>query len=40
MSVEALKCIAEALKEGIDLTPPPLDEELVKAAKQHLGVDL
>jgi polyphosphate kinase 2 (PPK2 family) len=36
--VEALKTIASALSDGIDLTPPPLDPVLVGLARSELGV--
>jgi hypothetical protein len=38
--IKALQIIAEALAEGVDLSPPPLDEALIKAAEQQLGITL
>lgn len=38
--VKALQIIAATLAEGIDLSPPPLDEGLVAAAEMQLGINL
>ena len=38
--VKALQIIAETLAEGVDITPPPLDEDLIAAAEKKLGIIL
>ncbi|WP_232824728.1 polyphosphate kinase 2 family protein [Algibacillus agarilyticus] len=37
--LNALKIITQLLAQDVDLTPPPLDEELVKQANKLLGLD-
>ncbi len=36
--VQTLQVVADALEEGVDITPPPLDEALVEAAEEKLGI--
>ncbi|MDF1762506.1 MAG: polyphosphate kinase [Oleibacter sp.] len=36
--VETLKIINKAMREGVDVTPPPLDDALIKAAEEQLGI--
>ncbi|UAA38207.1 polyphosphate kinase [Paraneptunicella aestuarii] len=36
--VNILETIVKRLSKGIDLTPPPLDDGLIKAAEKHLGI--
>lgn len=36
--VTALRVITEHLANGIDLTPPPIDKELIRAAEMQLGI--
>lgn len=36
--VSALRIITENLADGIDLTPPPIDKELIRAAEKQLGI--
>lgn len=38
--VEVLKIITTALQQGVDIEPPPIDTELVKLARQKLGLDI
>jgi PPK2 family polyphosphate:nucleotide phosphotransferase len=40
MRVEVMKRLNEQLAEGVDITPPPLDPKLIKAAKKHLGLNI
>lgn len=37
--VESLRIIADTLERGIDVTPLPLDETLLTAAQEHLGME-
>ncbi len=36
--VAVLKHVYHVLAEGVDLTPPPLDKQLIKEAQQKLGL--
>lgn len=36
--VSALRIITENLADGIDLTPPPIDKELIRTAEKQLGI--
>lgn len=36
--ITALRIIVEALSSGVDLTPPPLHEDLILAAEKQLGI--
>ena len=38
--VEVLKTLVEALSEGVDIEPPPVDPDIVKLAKQKLGLNI
>ncbi len=38
--VQALKLIFNKLSDGLDLTPPPLDEELIRLAHKDLGISI
>lgn len=38
--VKALKLIFNTLSDGLDLTPPPLDEELIRLAEGQLGLQI
>lgn len=38
MRVAVMKRLNEQLSQGVDITPPPLDPKLIKAAKKHLGL--
>ena len=38
--VECLRIVVHALARGVDVSPPPPDPELVKAAAEMLGVEL
>jgi len=40
LRVTILKQLCEALSHNIDLSPPPLDTELIHAAQKHLGLNL
>lgn len=40
MRVAVMKRLNEQLSQGVDITPPPLDPKLIKAAKKHLGLDI
>ncbi|MEC8232178.1 MAG: polyphosphate kinase [Pseudomonadota bacterium] len=37
--VDALRYIVDMLCEGVDITPPPLDDKVIKLATQQLNVD-
>ncbi len=37
--VAILKTLVKSLSEGVDITPPPLDPAVIRAARKHLGVD-
>lgn len=36
--ITTLRIITEHLASGVDLTPPPLDKELIRAAEKQLGI--
>ncbi|MEC4088993.1 polyphosphate kinase [Pseudoalteromonas rubra] len=36
--VEVLKTLVKTLSEGVDTTPPPVDPNVVRLAKEHLGI--
>jgi polyphosphate kinase 2 (PPK2 family) len=36
--IEAIDAIARRLSKGVDLRPPPLDDALLDAARDHLGI--
>ncbi|HYC04129.1 MAG TPA: PPK2 family polyphosphate kinase [Azospirillaceae bacterium] len=38
--LECLRIVVEALEQGVDISPPPPDPELVEAASKLLGVEL
>ena len=38
--IAVLETIVNALSEGVDLTPPPIDEALVRSAEHTLGIAL
>ncbi len=38
--IEVLKTIVKALEAGVDLSPPPADPDVIKAAKKHLGLEV
>lgn len=38
--VEVLNTIIDALAKDVDLTPPPIDEAVVKAARKLLGIEI
>ncbi len=38
--IEALRTINKVLAKGVDLSPPPLDESLIRAAEEQLGIVL
>lgn len=38
MRIDVLKKIVKRLREGVDITPPPIDPDVVNAAKKHLGL--
>jgi hypothetical protein len=38
--VKVLKTVVNALEEGVDVNPPPLDLDMVKAAETKLGIIL
>lgn len=38
--IAVLETVVNALSEGVDLTPPPIDEALVRSAEHTLGIDL
>ncbi len=40
MRVEILKKLVQELKRDVDVNPPPLDPEIIKAARLHLGLDV
>lgn len=37
---QILRTVCNALSHQVDLTPPPIDPELVKTAKQKLGIEI
>lgn len=37
--VEGIKTAVEALEQGINIEPPPIDEDFVKIAKEKLGIE-
>ncbi|MBE9395891.1 polyphosphate kinase [Pontibacterium sp. N1Y112] len=36
--IKVLKTIADALSDGVDMTPPPLDPAIIREAEQKLGI--
>ena len=36
--VEVIKTIVKALREGVDVSPPPLDENIIRLAEEKLGM--
>lgn len=38
--IAVLETVVNALSEGVDLTPPPIDEALVRSAEHTLGITL
>lgn len=38
--IRTLHLIAKSLAEGVDVTPPPLDKDLIKAAHKQLGIKI
>jgi len=38
--IAVLETVVNALSEGVDLTPPPIDEALVRSAEHTLGIAL
>lgn len=38
--IAVLEAVVNALSEGMDLTPPPIDEALVRSAENQLGIAL
>lgn len=38
--IEVLKTVAAALEQGVDITPPKLDPEVIEAAERSLGIKL
>jgi polyphosphate kinase 2 (PPK2 family) len=36
--IEAIEAIVKRLSKGVDLRPPPLDDTLLEAARDHLGL--
>lgn len=38
--IAVLETVVNALSEGVDLTPPPIDEALVRSAENQLGIAL
>lgn len=40
MRVAVMTCLNKQLIKGVDITPPPIDPKLIKAAKKHLGINI
>lgn len=38
--IAVLETVVKALSDGVDLTPPPIDEALVRSAERQLGIAL
>lgn len=38
--VEVLNTVIDALSREVDLSPPPIDEAVIKAAKKQLGIEI
>ncbi len=38
--IEVIKTIVKALREDVDISPPPLDENIIRLAEQKLGLEL
>lgn len=36
--IAVLEAVIESMSQNVDITPPPVDEAVVKAAEQHLGI--
>lgn len=36
--IEVLKTVVKALEDGVDVTPPPVDENLLQVAREELGI--